>query len=121
MTPDMVLAADLNPGDSGTPALTTLTLNSSAADMRQGNSTNHARAGENVLYVDGRVEWATTPFAGKGSDNMYTRAATANPVNRAPLADQSSDAAYPFGQEPPTHAADTILLPTETSTGLLPF
>jgi len=28
------------------------------------NSTNHKGEGQNVLYVDGHVEWATTPLAG---------------------------------------------------------
>ncbi len=35
------------------------------------NSPNHAYEGENVLYIDGHVAWATEPTAGWNSDNIY--------------------------------------------------
>jgi prepilin-type processing-associated H-X9-DG protein len=42
------------------------------------NSPNHGLWGQNVLYADGHVEWATTPFCGMPRedgqrDNIYTR------------------------------------------------
>lgn len=39
-----------------------------------GNSNNHSKAGQNVLYGDGHVAWAPTPFAGDNRDNIYTTA-----------------------------------------------
>ncbi len=116
--PNLALAADLNPGNSGTIPLTSLTLNSSSADMLQGNSKNHARAGQNVAYADGRVEWAKTPFAGGEQDNIYTRAAINPSVPRKPMSDQASDTdpLSAFGGQPPTNSLDSILLPTATVT-----
>jgi len=110
MKPVMALAADINPGDSGSPALSTLTLNSPSEAMRQGNSRNHGRDGQNVLYVTGDVQWWKTPFAGGNGDNVYTRSAGA----RAPAADQASDTTAPFGGNPPSNALDNILLPADT-------
>ena len=40
--------------------------------MRWGNSNNHAKRGQNVLYRDGRVEFADNPFVGVDGDNIYT-------------------------------------------------
>ena len=131
MKPQWPLAADLNPGNTGTPALTSLTLNSSSADLKQGNSLNHARAGQNVAYVGGNVDWVKTPFAGNQQDNIYTRAKSI-PDNPAltPAPDRASDTTdhkgnpdvnVAFGKHPPTNANDTILLPTEGADSLLPY
>lgn len=115
MRQDLPLMADLNPGSNGTPKVYELTLASPEADMRQGNSTNHGRAGQNVLYVDGRVEFMKTPFAGAENDNIYTRTVSPTPDDRA------SDTAHPFGSRPPRHPADSLLLPTATATGILAY
>ena len=130
------MAADLNPGNSGTVPLTSLTLNSSPADMKQGNSRNHAREGQNVLYVAGHVEWVKTPFAGSEQDNMYTRAESLPDDNAlTPTATRSSstvgytgtgtigvpDVNTAFGRQPPTNINDTILLPTADCDALLPY
>jgi prepilin-type N-terminal cleavage/methylation domain-containing protein len=40
--------------------------------MRLGNSPNHAREGQNVGYIDGRVEWMPGGNCGKDGDNIYT-------------------------------------------------
>jgi len=39
----------------------------------KGNSRNHKRAGQNVVYVDGSVEWHATPNAGMNGDHIYNR------------------------------------------------
>jgi prepilin-type processing-associated H-X9-DG protein len=41
--------------------------------MRGGNSPNHGRDGQNVLYGDGHVEWTSNPFVGAQRDNIYTQ------------------------------------------------
>jgi len=109
------LAADLNPGDSSSaPTLSQLTLNSSHSDLRNGNSQNHSRAGQNVAYYDGHVDWCTSSFVGIGSDNIFTRT-----YSDPPPADQGADPADPFGSSlQQRHSADSLLLPTATSTGI---
>ena len=41
-------------------------------NMLFGNSPNHDREGQNVGYIDGRVEWRGGASCGKNSDNIYT-------------------------------------------------
>lgn len=62
------LAADMNPGGD---ALSRLTPQSSLRDKMSGNSLNHQRAGQNVLYPDGHVEWTQDPFCGVNGDCIY--------------------------------------------------
>jgi prepilin-type N-terminal cleavage/methylation domain-containing protein len=66
----------------------------SAADLRMMNSVNHNGVGQNVLYNDGSVAWATTPFCGVGRDNIFTR--HFDPRNSSTTA---------------SHKHDTILVP----------
>lgn len=58
-------------GGTGEKALA-LTSTSSAKDMRQANSPNHDRDGQNILYGDGHVAWESNPFVGANRDNIYT-------------------------------------------------
>jgi hypothetical protein len=66
---DFATAADANPGGD---ALLKLTARSAPADLRNGNSRNHLREGQNVLYGDGHVVFQNSPFVGPGKDNIYT-------------------------------------------------
>ena len=83
--PDYALLADINPGIAdhfgpGEVDLLSLTENMSQIQLRGGNTPNHDREGQNVMYGDGHVEWQTTCFCGPtftlGSstahDNIYT-------------------------------------------------
>ena len=72
---EYAIAADINPGKSS------------------GNSSNHNRRGQNVLYGDGHVEWRKDPRAGDHGDDIYT-------------AKDGNVAASPVDY------ADSILLPT---------
>lgn len=63
------LLSDMNPG---TEILLQLTLQSSPKEMRAGNSLNHRGDGQNIVYADGHVEFADSPFAGVQRDNIYT-------------------------------------------------
>ena len=65
------------------------------------SSDNHRRAGQNVLYLSGRVAWQKTPDVGVGGNNIY-------------LIDGVDD--YQ-GVETPTDDADSFLLPAYTRTG----
>jgi prepilin-type processing-associated H-X9-DG protein len=37
------------------------------------NSPNHAFKGQNVLYLDGHVEWRSDPYSGTQYDNIWLR------------------------------------------------
>ncbi|MCY2953652.1 MAG: type II secretion system protein [Planctomycetota bacterium] len=73
--------------------------NLSASDIKAINSPNHTGAGQNVLYNDGHVAWATTPFCGYNEDNIYI----ASP----------EESWQPF----PNHRTDTLLLPSRAHGG----
>ena len=75
MSPEFAMGSDLAPGTSAAvPVATLLALNVTSSDrqMREGNSPNHFREGQNVLYGDGHVTWNANPFAGRGQDNIFT-------------------------------------------------
>ena len=69
LDPTFVVAADMNPG---TPDLIKLTIASTAAELRAGNSGNHSGDGQNALFGDGHVEFDNNPFVGTNRDNIYT-------------------------------------------------
>lgn len=93
--PDFVIMADLNPGIRGLDNhVLAVSPNSPPNIMRWGNSNNHGKRGQNVLYADGRAAFVATPFVGVNRDNIYTT--RNNTILDAP-ADQD----------------DSILLPTE--------
>ncbi|HZZ43379.1 MAG TPA: prepilin-type N-terminal cleavage/methylation domain-containing protein [Tepidisphaeraceae bacterium] len=81
LDPAFAILADLNPGvsaprkaDPFLPIPTSLT-----ADMQFGNTANHEREGQNVLYPDCHVSYNITPFCGKNRDNIYTAQNAAKP------------------------------------------
>jgi prepilin-type N-terminal cleavage/methylation domain-containing protein/prepilin-type processing-associated H-X9-DG protein len=106
MTAEFALAADINPGMTGTndnavfPETT-----SSARDTRQGNSNNHDEDGQNVLYADGHVEFVNTPFVGVQRDNIYT--ARFNTTTTLAGASNVTTTNSPYD------AMDSVLLPTD--------
>lgn len=97
-----VLAGDLNPG---TPQLLALSTRSSNSQLSAGNSRNHGRRGQSVLFGDGSVRFATTPLEGPRRDNIYTAGGY-----------ETLDADPPVGGEvivsPPLTPLDSVLLPT---------
>jgi prepilin-type processing-associated H-X9-DG protein len=101
---DFAHAADMNPGHD---ALLKLTPDSPPADLANGNSPNHDRQGQNVLYADGHVDFATTPFAGVGRDNIYTVSASPDGSNTTSQSIWAS----------PTAPHDSVLLPTAKEKG----
>jgi len=73
--PSFAVAADINPGTSGGANDNVLspTTSSSGQTMKFGNSNNHGKDGQNVLYGDGHVDFQNNPFVGSSRDNIYTR------------------------------------------------
>jgi len=95
---DFALMGDKNPGISSSGSNVTLPeWDDPALKLAQANSNNHARAGQNVLYVDGHVSFQTTPYCGVGRvgqrDNIYTA------LQRTPV---------PKGSRPPAEARGVI-------------
>ena len=78
-TANMAMAADMNPGTSsaGSQSLSSglmvmsVRTSSSSKDQTAGNSFNHQRQGQNVLYGDGHVEWQNNQFCGYNQDPIY--------------------------------------------------
>ena len=92
---DFAILADMNPGIAGQgDNVLGVSPNLPPERMRAGNSNNHRKKGQNVLYIDGRVDFASTPFAGVERDNIYATR------NRTVL-------------ESPADPEDSILLPTD--------
>ena len=74
---DFAVAADMNGGVGGESDVAAVTERSPSGDMARANSPVHGRAGQNVLYGDGHVEFQQNPFVGVFRDNIYTVAAMA--------------------------------------------
>jgi prepilin-type N-terminal cleavage/methylation domain-containing protein/prepilin-type processing-associated H-X9-DG protein len=105
MEPSFAVAADINPGTtgaSGTDNVLAVSTSSSSQDMRLGNSNNHGKDGENVLYADGHVEFQNNPFVGVDRDNIYTRG---GPLFSSGLGQDLVASPYAVN--------DSVLLPTD--------
>lgn len=100
---DYAIMADMNPGVSKPDAnvVEMKSTDTSPAARRRGNSRNHDREGQNVLYGDGHVDFAISAFAGVNGDNIYAR--RAGPDGLA-----SSDV-----RNSPFDDKDNVLLPTD--------
>jgi len=72
---EYAIAADVNPGVSGTgdPNVLWAVSTSSARDMKKSNSQNHDGDGQNILYGDGHVSWESNPYVGTNRDHIYLR------------------------------------------------
>ncbi len=93
-SPDMVIMGDDNPlFDNGRP-LVGLGRALGLVDVSKANSAAHRGAGENVLTIDGRVKWVTTPQSGANGDNIWTL----------------QDVERYTGREGPREASDTHLI-----------
>jgi len=105
LSAEFAVASDINPGTS--PAALNQVMapaaNSSGNQMKFGNSNNHDRDGQNVLYGEGHVEFQNNPFCGVSGDNIYTRRTNSSTLNmKGTLQVQS-----------PWDANDSFLLPTD--------
>jgi prepilin-type processing-associated H-X9-DG protein len=110
---DFAVFADINPGTIisydglGGPSISDNviepTQKSNASFQNKANSNNHDKAGQNVLFGDGHVDWVQTAFCGIGSDNIYTRRSSTN----ADLSDNQ----HPFTSS--LDPKDNVLLPTD--------
>jgi prepilin-type N-terminal cleavage/methylation domain-containing protein/prepilin-type processing-associated H-X9-DG protein len=110
---EFAVASDINPGGGTQTALAgsgntndnvcLVTSTSSAKDMKWGNSNNHDKDGQNVLYGDGHVEFQSNPFCGVQRDNIFAR--------RASSTGFSSDTSNTYSGS--YDANDNLLLPVD--------
>jgi prepilin-type N-terminal cleavage/methylation domain-containing protein/prepilin-type processing-associated H-X9-DG protein len=115
---EYAVASDINPGSQGVHVsgaggyVDSVNTGSSAKQMQGANSTNHAGAGQNVLFGDGHVEFDQNPFVGVQRDNIYTCYATTSPPGAGSMG--GTNLASPgdvIGS--PGDGNDSILLPTD--------
>ena len=97
LNPDYAVAADMSPGIT-LPVDNVRQTDPEAprATIRQANSNNHRKDGQNVLYSDGRVEFRDTPFCGVSTDNIYMPQGPAvHPETFAPNSDGTDSVLIP--------------------------
>ncbi len=102
---DFAVASDMNPGGN---ALTKIATDTPVEQQAEGNSHNHQGDGQNVLYVDGHVDFKTTPLCGMKDENIFT------------YGDSGTDFPKKGGEGvvgPPSGPSDSILLPTAQDIG----
>ena len=116
-TASMAMAADMNPGTStaGTQSLVagdnvmSVRTSSSTKDQTGGNSFNHQRQGQNVLYGDGHVEWQNNMFCGYNQDPIYVSNVSNSAAPSTP--DLTGGTWSDAGTAGPGWGYDSILLP----------
>ena len=108
LTADFAIAADMNPG---TPELFALKPSNIQSALQNGNSYNHQRAGQNVLFGDWHTEWQATPFCGYNNDNIYGPGTLVNASVTPPLIDPAISGNTFYAS--PAHTKDSVLLPTD--------
>jgi prepilin-type N-terminal cleavage/methylation domain-containing protein/prepilin-type processing-associated H-X9-DG protein len=117
ITAEFAVMSDKNPGmTQGTDNVTAVMSTSSSRDTRQGNSSNHDKDGQNVLYGDGHVEFQQNPFVGVQRDNIFTArtVTTTTAGNSTQVFGYQATApatGATFWQTSPFDANDSFLLP----------
>jgi prepilin-type processing-associated H-X9-DG protein len=115
---DFAVLGDKNPGTGGGGAVTEAPYSAPPFKLARANSNNHGRAGQNVLYADGHVQFQPTPYAGVGEgavrDNIYTAAST-TPLPERPEPGPKAIAANGSVARDigPAWAGDSYLVPTD--------
>lgn len=118
ITAEFAVMSDKNPGmTAGSDNVTAVMSTSSSRDTRQGNSNNHDKDGQNVLYGDGHVDFVQNPFVGVQRDNIFTArtvtTTTAGGSNQVFGYNATAPANSTFWQTSPYDANDSFLLPTD--------
>jgi prepilin-type N-terminal cleavage/methylation domain-containing protein/prepilin-type processing-associated H-X9-DG protein len=110
MDPAFAIAADINPGtyssNPGADNVMSVTTSSSSQQARMGNSNNHNKDGQNILFADGHVEFDNNCFQGINHDNIYTCNSTTAPYTWLYVGLGNINAS-PYDQN------DSYLLPTD--------
>ena len=116
---NFVVVADQGPSVDALATDRVPSFDAPARTLAMGNSVNHRRAGQNVLYAAGNVTFESTPYCGVGrerdrekrqvpGDNIYTALAPAPLVDAHPPHDGAGVAGAAIG---PSYRYDTYLVP----------
>lgn len=119
---DFVLVADRNPGRRAPQDVTQPLPGDTGAEAAVGNSLNHRRAGQNLLFADMHVEFRSTPYCGQNGDNIYTANVVApmpttsatSPTTGAIVPQTLPSAGIIGTGVSPASLSDTFLVPTES-------
>jgi prepilin-type N-terminal cleavage/methylation domain-containing protein/prepilin-type processing-associated H-X9-DG protein len=112
LDPGLAIASDINPGVSASAGVqiadivTVVQVGSSSTQNKLGNSNNHGKDGQNVLYGDGHVEFQNTCVCGLAKDNIFTGQNGATTTANGTIYGQT-------GGDSPVGPADSYLLPTD--------
>jgi prepilin-type N-terminal cleavage/methylation domain-containing protein/prepilin-type processing-associated H-X9-DG protein len=89
LSADLAIAADRNPG-TDLPGDDVINVSATSAQdtLDRGNSENHEKDGQNVLFGDGHVEWERTVFCGVSGDNIFAN--QNNLLNASPVTKDDS-------------------------------
>jgi len=98
--PTFAIASDLNPGVTAPNNAQLYPGGAGAAS----NSNNHAKAGQNVLYADGHVDWQQAVNVGYQTDNIFS--SMPNPTSQYNVAGS-------FGTTGANAQYDSFLLPCD--------
>jgi prepilin-type processing-associated H-X9-DG protein len=101
LDPGFAVLSDRNPGVGAGSDVLGITKDSPAAEMRRGNSLNHGRDGQNILFADGHVEFDNNPFSGINRDNIFCRGIGGPGTDKSNIVNSPQD------------ASDSVLLPAE--------
>ncbi|MGC4030426.1 MAG: DUF1559 domain-containing protein [Tepidisphaeraceae bacterium] len=106
MNADFAIMADKNPGVGD---ILKVSFTDSGTEQQKTNSLDHYRAGQNVLYADGHVDWSVSPWAGANQNHIYGH----DRVDAAAATQPASPPLTPIGiVGPPGGPIDSVLLPT---------
>jgi len=107
---DFALMSDKNPGfaTSGS-AVIGPARNAPPLDMAGANSFNHQRAGQNVLFAAGNVNFQPNPYCGVAGDNIFTALAPQRLNGEHPALDAVGYIGPAIG---PAYEFDSYLVPT---------
>jgi hypothetical protein len=118
------IMADMNPGTLGGDGVFPVGHDATAGELAAGNSFNHNRAGQNVLFSEGSVYFVRSPFVGvartstddgdlrNDGDNIYT-AMAADPVAAAERSTPTNTPGVLGPTISPSYSYDSFLVPFE--------
>jgi prepilin-type N-terminal cleavage/methylation domain-containing protein len=112
LRPEFAVVADMNPGVGGDSDVVGPAKDAPQIARSRGNSRNHGRAGQNVLFGNGLVQFKTSQYCGFGDDNIYSALRPIPiPGGEQPAPDQNGIFDPKVG---PAWYSDSFLVPTAT-------
>lgn len=108
---DFAIGADRNDGLPNSPGISSINSGSPASEQKKVNSKNHEGEGQNVLFNDGHVEWATHSWVGANKDCIYGRCDYRTQMGQKIQFDPAKLATDAGSNLDPNLDMDTVILP----------